>query len=242
MQKIVMDAGHGYLTAGKRTPDGTLREYQFNSAVAKYVREKLLHYEKVEVLFTHSDERDVPLIERSNTANEWHADVFISIHANAFGKGDWNNVSGIETFVHISKPSEALQLARCVQQQFIQQTKRKDRGVKLADFHVLRETHMTAILVECEFMTNREAASLLKSERYQQTCANSIVQALVEMYRLIPKKQPEHEDPLQDEHQEEEGHDVDTWYRVQVGAFRSKQKAMELQARLKKEGYAAFVR
>lgn len=51
--KIVLDGGHHPETAGKRAPDDSLREAQFNFQVAEYTREELLTYEGVQVLFTH---------------------------------------------------------------------------------------------------------------------------------------------------------------------------------------------
>lgn len=186
--RIVIDAGHGPETPGKRSPDGSLREYQFNSAVARYVADELLHgYEGVEILMTHADDRDVPLKERTDKANAWKADLFVSIHANAYGDG-WNSAQGIETFVYETRPPAAVALANAVQRQLIRATGRPDRGVKSANFHVLRETRMTAILVECGFMTNREECELLKSDSYRRKCAEAIVAGIVETYGLKPKQ------------------------------------------------------
>mgnify|MGYP001289385161 CR=1 FL=1 len=190
--KIVLDAGHGPETPGKRSPDGSLREYYFNSIVARYVADELLHgYDGVEILMTHDDSRDVPLKERTDKANAWKADVFVSIHANAAGDVGWNSAQGIETYVHTSWPKEAVALANAVQRRLIRATGRPDRGVKAADFHVLRETRMTAILVECGFMTNREECELLKSDAYRRKCASAIVAGIVETYglrkKLVPK-------------------------------------------------------
>src|SRR5690606_28846364 len=109
--KIVIDAGHGPETPGKRSPDGSLREYQFNSAVARYVIDELKEYENVKLLSTHRDDRDVPLKERTDTANAWGAELFVSIHANAAGDGGWNSAQGIETFVYETRPPAAVALA-----------------------------------------------------------------------------------------------------------------------------------
>lgn len=188
--KIVIDAGHGPETPGKRSPDGSLREYQFNSTVARYVADELLHeYEGVEILMTHADDRDVPLGERTDKANAWGADLFVSIHANAYGKGEWNDVRGIETYVYTTRPSAAVKLAEVVQRNLVRATERTNRGVKTANFHVLRETKMTAILVECGFMTNREECALLKKDEYRRKCSSAIVSAIVEVYGLKEKKQ-----------------------------------------------------
>ncbi|MBU5444332.1 N-acetylmuramoyl-L-alanine amidase [Paenibacillus sp. MSJ-34] len=185
--KIVLDAGHGPETPGKRAPDGSLREYQFNAAVARYTSELLAQYEGVETMFTFEDSRDVPLKERTNSANAWKADLFVSIHANAFGSGGWNDARGIETYVYTTKPAASVALANEVHRQLVKQTGLYDRGVKTANFHVLRESNMPAILVECGFMTNRQEAELLKSDAFRRHCANAIADGIVARYSLQRK-------------------------------------------------------
>jgi len=196
--RIAIDAGHGPETPGKRSPDGSLREYQFNSAVARYVADALLHgYEGVEILMTHADDRDVPLKERTDRANRWGADLFVSIHANAYGDGGWNDAKGIETYIYTTRPAAAVKLAEVVQRNLVQATGRPNRGVKTANFHVLRETKMTAILVECGFMTHREECELLKTDDYRRKCAEAIVAGIVETYGLRPK-QPAQQQTVED--------------------------------------------
>ena len=197
--RIVIDAGHGPDTPGKRSPDESLREYQFNSAVARYVADELLHgYEDVEILLTHDDSRDVSLRERTDRANAWKADVFVSIHANAYGAGGWNDAKGIETFVYTTRPAAAVKLAEAVHRNLIRMTGRPDRGVKTANFHVLRETKMPAILVECGFMTNREEAALLKTDAYRRKCAEAIVAGIAEVYGLRKKSEQPASAPIDD--------------------------------------------
>lgn len=186
--KIVIDGGHHYTTNGKRTPDGSMRESEFNFRVADLVKNELQYYENVEIKFTHDNDRDVPLSERCDIANTWEADVFVSIHANAYGLGGWNDVQGIESYVHTSKPEKAYILASKIQNQLLRNTQRPNRGVKLANFQVLRDTYMTAVLVECGFMTNKEEAELLKSEQYRLKCARAIIDGLVQHYNLKPTK------------------------------------------------------
>ncbi|AIE61317.1 N-acetylmuramoyl-L-alanine amidase [Bacillus methanolicus] len=189
--KIMLDAGHGYSTEGKRSPDG-LREYEFNRAVANYARDLLQDYENVAIYFAHSDQKDVPLQERTDKANKLKVDCYAAIHANANGN-NWNDAGGIETYVHISKPLEATKLAKKIQHNLVVSTGLRDRGVKTADFHVLRETNMTAVLIECGFMTNRQEAKLLRSDTYRKTCAKAIVKSIADHFDL--KKKPIHPPP-----------------------------------------------
>lgn len=176
MPIVVIDAGHGPTTAGKQTPDGSLREFVFNMTVAQYVK-RYLKSVGVNVLFSHDASTDVPLRTRTNYANRIGARAFVSIHANAFGS-TWNEAHGIETFVYPTAPTRSKELATTIQKSMVLATKLRDRGVKTANFHVLRETAMPAVLVECGFMTNRVEAQLLKSSAYQRKCAYAIAFAI----------------------------------------------------------------
>jgi N-acetylmuramoyl-L-alanine amidase len=174
--KQIWNAGHGYNTPGKRSPDG-MREYEFNRAVANYCKQFTdERYVGVKSIFTHSDSRDVPLNERTDLANKIGADCYTSIHANASGTG-WNIANGIETYVHPLRTTKENALAIQVQRELIAATNLTNRGVKVADFHELRETKMVAILLELGFMTNRNDAKLLRSETYRKTVAEAIVRA-----------------------------------------------------------------
>ncbi|NQX45359.1 N-acetylmuramoyl-L-alanine amidase [Paenibacillus tritici] len=188
--KIAIDAGHGPQTPGKRCPDDSMREFAFNSVVARYVRAGLLEYDGVQTMYTHADNgsRDVPLKERTNAANEWGADLFVSIHANAMGSG-WSSARGIETFTYVTRPASAVALATAVQRQLVKATGLYDRGVKAENFHVLRESRAISILIECGFMSNHEEAALLKSDGYRRKCAAAIVAGVVEAVGLKKKKE-----------------------------------------------------
>jgi N-acetylmuramoyl-L-alanine amidase len=232
MPKFMLDAGHGYNTPGKRSPDG-MREYEFNRAVANYAKSMLEGYENTTVYFAHSDSVDVPLTTRTNRANELRVDAYVSIHANAFGPGGWHSASGIETFVYPSKPKEAVELANRIQKGLVMVSGLPDRGVKTADFHVLRETNMTAVLVECGFMTNQNDVKLLKSEDYRKKVAGVIVEALAAQYGLKKKPAPK---PVQ-----KASAPSGTLYKVQVGAFSDKANAERLAAELKNKGYSTYI-
>jgi len=187
--RITLDSGHSLKTAGKRTPDG-MHEWSFNSVVSSYISEELKGYIGVETLRVDdvTGAIDVPLSTRTARANGEKADVYISVHANAYGSGGWNNAQGIETFTYPTASRESFVLAKLVQDELVKVTKRNDRGIKTANFHVLRETTMPAILVECGFMTNKEEATLLKSDSYRKTCASAIVKGIVDMYGLKKKE------------------------------------------------------
>ena len=186
-----IDAGHaGFgVTPGKRTPDGSMYEWEFNSAVVRYIMLELANYENVAVIRCDdpSGKQDISLKKRSERANTCGSCLHISVHANAAGSG-WGTAEGIETFVY-KKSGIAYSVASLVQKKLIAATGLRDRGVKEDDLHMVRETKCPAILVEAGFMTNKEEAALLKSEDYRKKVAYAISSALVEYYNLKLRKQ-----------------------------------------------------
>lgn len=166
--KICIDPGHGANTAGKRSPDGSLREYEFNRDVARRLKDILVRH-GVEVILTCGDDYDIPLQQRCDIANQQKADYFVSIHANAYGT-DWNDARGWEVFV-VAKGGRAEELAEAIHEYSIAELGLKDRGVKTANFYVLRKTNMPAILIEHGFYTNKAECELLKDSNFRQKCA-----------------------------------------------------------------------
>lgn len=231
MTKIAICAGHGLYTNGKGVP--TMKEWEFNNAVALYVLELLKKYE-VEVLLVSdpTGKRDVPLKERTDQANAWKANVYISIHANAASP----TARGVETFTHTSKEKESVELATKVQTEIMKVygLEKYNRGVKASDFHVLRETNMTAILIEAGFMTNDEDLKLLKSDDYRKKVAKAILNALILQYgiklKAVPKPIIKVAEPTKK-----------YIYKVQCGAFSSETNAKNLLAQLEKAGFKGVI-
>ncbi|MGL4345365.1 MAG: N-acetylmuramoyl-L-alanine amidase [Cellulosilyticaceae bacterium] len=199
-QLIILDAGHGMDTAGKRTPlfeDGTfMHEREFNQAVVKEMMNQLRAYE-CQVVWVSEEQKDVSLAMRVNRANAALTDftklngrtninsIFVSIHANA-NTGSWGSANGIETFA-LAGSQVGMSLAQSVQRKLVQATRLRDRGVKVGNFFVLRGTSMPAILCECGFMDNKNEAVLLKTPAYRILCATAIVEAIVEHMKLKRK-------------------------------------------------------
>lgn len=236
MFKVAIDAGHGPNTPGKRAPDDSMREYHFNSIVANRVSELLVQYEDVTFTFVHSDSSDVALGERVRRANAFGAHAYISIHANAFGTG-FNSANGTETFVYKNTLKEAVNLANAVQANIVKIKGQANRGVKEGNFQVLRETNMTAILVEAGFMTNATELAYLKDMAYRFAVAEAIVNALAFVYGLkkkevtpspAPSPTPAPSNPT-------------STYRVIAGSFGERQNAENMVNLLKGHGIASFI-
>lgn len=190
MNKIVaLDDGHGIETQGKRTPlfdDGSyMKENEFNEVVMLYLKEYLTA-QNIGVLTVAPEKTDTPLSTRIKRANEAGASIYISIHANAYGS-NWNEANGFETYVYDLDDKNTMYLAQCVHGACIGDTGLRNRGIKEADFYVLINSAMPAILLECGFMTNKVEAELLRSDSYKKTVAKAITKGICKYYGIIYK-------------------------------------------------------
>lgn len=149
--KVVIDAGHGIYTAGKRTPADE-REWSFNNMVAASLAKELVKY-GVSVLRVDdtTGKTDVPLRDRVTKANNWKADIYISIHHNAL-RGYWNNHTGTETYIHTNASVGSIKLANLVHKNLVGAMGLKDRGIKRSNFYVLKNTKMPSLLTEGGYM------------------------------------------------------------------------------------------
>ncbi len=115
---------------------------------------------------------------RCDLANAWGADVFVSIHANAATN---SSARGAETYWRNQSTTDRLlsaKLADYVQQEYIKDTALRDRGVKNAQFYVLRWSNMPAILVETGFMSNSAERALLTDPAFQRRAGAAIARGI----------------------------------------------------------------
>ena len=193
-RSIFLDPGHGGSDPGAIS--GGVREKDLTLSVYNKVSSKLASLGYT-VLTSRNVDKDVDLVERAEQANKANADMLLSIHFNAGGRGV---ARGIETYYYQSQAdrvpkinkenhnnAERLErsrkLANKVQQNLLYQTGANDRGVKRASFTVLRETSIPSILVELGFMDNPEERNKIKTNEYQERLANGIVDGIVEYYK-----------------------------------------------------------
>lgn len=167
MLKISWDAGHAGFgaTPGKRATDSSMYEWEFNDGVVRYAMEALSHYDDVAQLRVDdpSGKVDISLTERANRVNGWGSNLHISCHGNA----GTSTANGIETFVYPNAPAQTREIALTIHNHVIHATGRRNRGLKEADFQILRTTKMDALLIEGGFMTNPEELALMKTNDYR---------------------------------------------------------------------------
>ncbi|QOS98821.1 N-acetylmuramoyl-L-alanine amidase [Brevibacterium sp. JNUCC-42] len=172
---IVVDAGHGGHDVGAK---GTVGNYEkdFTLSVANRLVEYLKQHKEFQVVATRSTDTYLTLKERTDIANEVNADVFISVHANAFNP----ETRGTETYYY---NQNSLDLARVVHKHLLAATQFPDRKVKQNNFYVIKNTKMPAVLTETGFLTNQVENAQLMSPQFQDKVAKSLADAIVEYYQ-----------------------------------------------------------
>lgn len=181
--KIALDAGHGLNTPGKQTPDG-IKEWTLNDKVRDKVVEKLKGY-NVEIICTDNDEGNVDegLSTRRKMYVNQNVDAFVSIHHNAFN-GTWNDATGVEVYTDKNPTSKDTQLANAIYKNLSNYTGLKARGIKQANFTVINQNNVPAVLVEGGFMDSNNDYKVITSEAGQEAYARAIAEGLIEFLGL----------------------------------------------------------
>ncbi len=221
VERIVLDPGHGGFDPGAVGKTG-LKEKDVTLSLVRRLKEKLDRSGKFRVFATREDDYYVSLGERTATANQRKADLFVSFHVNAAGNP---KAKGSETFYcsetasdkeaaklaeyensvirfdqdKETKPGfldveailfqverklyweDSKHLAHRFQGKFGPDTGLHDRGVKYANFYVLREARMPSLLVESGFISNPSEEELLTQERFQEELSNVAFQSILRM-------------------------------------------------------------
>ena len=163
--KIDIDQGHNPHTVNAGAEGNGLREQDITYKVGILLAELLRADGRFEVCLSRPTAETMlgttqteSLAARANGANEWGADYFISIHANAHTT---STAHGIEAFSY-SKESGAYLLGEKIVDALVHETGLENRGMKTrTDLYVLRNTVMPAVLVELGFITNPTEAAMM---------------------------------------------------------------------------------
>lgn len=233
--KIALNAGHGIYTPGKRClksidPKET-REWTLNSRICTKIEEKLKAYTGYEVsrLDDVTGKIDVALISRTNKANAFNADFYLSIHHNAGvngGKG-----GGVVSIVYTKASTKSCEWQKELYDAIVKHTglkgNRSDPTPK-QNLHECRESKMPCVLIECGFMDSATDVPIILTDSFADKVATACVEVLVKKGGLKPKET------------KTESSDGSI-YRVQVGAYSSKTNAENTKKKLNELGFDAII-
>ena len=189
MLKVAIDAGHGRYTAGKRCMKkldaNETREWVLNDRIADKLEAKLENY-NCEVLRVDDTTglTDVSLANRVKKANNWGADVYISIHHNAGILGFFGG--GTIVFYYSSKAERKTQ-AQALYNAIVKQTGlvgNRSSKVKKYGYYVIKNTKMAAFLIENGFMDSKTDVPVILSEAHADKTVQGLLNFLVDEYKL----------------------------------------------------------
>lgn len=176
--RVCLDPGHGGTDRANRGPTGYV-EADGVLDIALRVR-ALLQAAGLEVVMTRDKDVSVTLAARMAFAAAQGSDLFVSIHTDA-----WSDpgARGCTVFCSV-RPDRSRDLAEAIEQG-LRQAGRPSRGVKTRVqgngrdyYHVIRESKVPSVLVECAFHTNPAEEALLKTADFRQLLAAAIASGI----------------------------------------------------------------
>jgi N-acetylmuramoyl-L-alanine amidase len=179
---VAIDPGHGGKDPGAIGATG-LVEKDVVLDVGLRLRDALQR-QSVRTVMTRETDVFVELADRVAIALRSGATVFVSVHANATTRGV---IRGVETYY--LRPNSLL-LATWVQEELGRSLGIPDRGVRTANFKVLRDSPVPAVLVEVGYLTNVEDEALLRTPAFRQRAAEAIARGVVRFVSHVPAPQP----------------------------------------------------
>jgi len=171
--KVCLDAGHGGLDAGAV---GKISKEKDLTLAITLLTAGELNKLNISSVLTRDKDAYVTLEKRCQIANQNKVDAFISIHINSATN---SQAKGFEVYC-FSEQSNGYRLAKTIEGQYLQNVKEIsiDRGVKTANFYVIRYTNMPAVLVECGFISNVEEEKTLNNYETQRAIAKAIAEGI----------------------------------------------------------------
>lgn len=226
---IYLDAGHGGKDGGAAANE--IKEKDIVLTLCKKIKSLLANYD-CKVLMSRETDEYLSLEERTKKANASNADVLLSVHINSAGA---TSARGFESYTYPNANAGTKALQNGIHLEIIRAMGGgiEDRGKKMANFHMLRESKMKAVLTENLFISNPKDADLLKQNAFLDKIALGHVNGLQKFLGLKKiERPPQEKQPATD----------GKLYRVQVGAFEDKENADALAADLTKQGYRPYVK
>lgn len=226
---IHLDAGHGGKDGGAAA--NGIKEKDIVLDLVKRIKAGLEEYKDTEVLMSRDSDVFLSLDERTRKANAANADIFVSVHCNA---ATATAARGFESYIYPNSGAATSAFQNVMHAEIVKQISGvvgfEDRGKKSANFAVLRQSKMKAILTENLFVTNPADAALLKTDSYLQKLAQGHINGIEKFLGLIKLERPPKPAPS------------GKLYYVQVGAFEEKANAEALAKDLQKSGYRPFIK
>ncbi|MBO1003164.1 N-acetylmuramoyl-L-alanine amidase [Pseudogracilibacillus auburnensis] len=223
MAKIFIDPGHGGSDPG--AVGNGLREKDLTLDISKRIKKYLDdNFTGHIIRMSRTGDTTLSLTQRANSANSWGADILVSVHINA-GRG-----TGYEDYIFNGNvSSKTINIRNTIHAEISKELGNvRNRGKKRANFAVLRQTKMPAILTENLFIDTKADADKLKSNAYLNRIAKGHAEGIAKAFNLKPKSKPVPKPTPKPS--------SNTFYRVVAGSYNDRKNADNQVNKLKKLG------
>ncbi len=173
---IVIDAGHGGIDFGAIRDD--LNEKNLISEITNKIK-AMYSDSEVSIHFTRKEDEFIDLKDRTNLINTIKPDLVISLHINNNKNTDTN---GFEIF--ITDKIDFLDKNKILAEKLsskLSKTQLKNRGLKTAPFHILKNSSCPSLMVELGFISNENDRKFIASEKGQTEIAEIILEFVSDM-------------------------------------------------------------
>jgi stage II sporulation protein D len=175
-RKFVIDAGCGD-EEGKLQQVNGLNEKDINLDIVLRLS-RLLQNDGAAIRLTREGNENVALSDRAAISNTEKPEVFISILQNFFASA---GVSGTEIY-HFRGDKESERLSKLIIDEVCSAIGSKNRGVRTAEFYLLRQVRASAIILQLLYITNPDDAEKLADPLVRQKVAEAIHRAILKYY------------------------------------------------------------
>ena len=182
-KRIVIDVGHGGKDAGAIGING-IKEKDVVLDIANAILRLNNDLEKpLDIYLTRYKDTLISLSDRANLAKTLKADLFVSLHCN---HSDNTDDRGIEIYTSRKQgkySKESVFLGYQIERTLCREIGYKSRGVKFANFQVLRETvnYCYSVLLELGFISYNDEAQYLANEENHISIALAILESIIKI-------------------------------------------------------------
>ena len=168
---VVIDAGHGGKDRGASSNNKKYHEKHFTLKLAWMVK-KALDERGYRTIMTRKKDYYLSLKQRVDIAK--NASCFLSIHFNAAKNKDAEGIEVFHSDEKLKKNILAQNLAKHILEHSCKTSKAPSRGVKTANFYVIKNNNIAAVLIEGGFLTNTSEMNRIQNPSYLYRLAHGI--------------------------------------------------------------------
>ncbi|MGE5632311.1 MAG: N-acetylmuramoyl-L-alanine amidase [Caulobacteraceae bacterium] len=178
--RLVLDAAYGGEGCSGNAAPVASYEKDINLDIVMKLR-RLLSDDGAEVYLTRDSNVGMVLSDRASISNDKRPDFFLSVGQNSFQN---SSATGTEIYYYRGD-SEGEKLAKLIIEETSKSFGLKNRGIRNADFYLLREVKASAVIIQLLYISNPDDERLLLDENFRSSAAEAIYKAIRKYYKSI---------------------------------------------------------